>query len=172
MLLWKNNLINLRTNNIISSNPITNNIIINLDNHNRPIHHLSHSFITHRNNIFDNSNINSDSNENNNGNNLNSDTQIDDIYDQLTFAISTEKQNLKNDKACLLKEKKKFIDLKKSEMIKLQREREQWIEKIRIGDKYKAKETDILDLDIGGAQKITTTRGTLMKVSINLKLVP
>lgn len=57
-------------------------------------------------------------------------------------------------------------------MIKLQREREQWIEKIRIGDKYKAKETDILDLDIGGAQKITTTRGTLMKVSINLKLVP
>ena len=57
-------------------------------------------------------------------------------------------------------------------MIKLQREREQWIEKIRIGDKYKAKDTDILDLDIGGAQKITTTRGTLMKVSINLKLVP
>ena len=153
---------NIRTNNIIHPNT-SNNININLDQ-NRPFHHQSHSFITQRNNIFDNSNINSEMNVNN-ANEIQYGTHIDEVFDQLTYAISTEKQNLKNDKANLLKERKKFTDLKKSELLKLQRERQEWLEKIRIVNENKANEIDILDLDIGGTQKITTTRGTLMKVT-------
>ena len=83
---------------------------------NPPNYHFSHSYVTaHRNNIFDNSNINSEltSNDNNNvnmnNNNPNAnDIQIDDIFDQLTYAITTEKQNLKSDKDNLNKKRKNF----------------------------------------------------------------
>jgi hypothetical protein len=91
-------------------------------------------------------------------------SQIDDIFDQFTYAISTEKQNLRNDKANLNKEKKKFLEMKAVEIQKLHKEREEWKERIRINYEMNTKETDILDLDIGGTQKITTTRGTLTKV--------
>lgn len=54
--------------------------------------------------------------------------------------------------------------MKTLEIQKLQKEREEWKEKIRINNELNSKETDILDLDIGGTQKITTTRATLTKV--------
>jgi len=54
--------------------------------------------------------------------------------------------------------------MKALEIKKLQKERDEWKERIRINNETNTKETDILDLDIGGTQKITTTRGTLTKV--------
>ena len=157
------------------SNLIINDFNHNLNNinveNNRPLY-MNHSYITQRrNNIFDISNLNSeiynDNNEDiseNNNNDVNYENHIDDIYDQLAFAISTEKQNLKNKKLILRKDKNKFNDFKKQEINKLEKKKEFWKESIKIVENINIKEVDILDLDIGGTQKITTTRGTLMKV--------
>ncbi len=54
-----------------------------------------------------------------------------------------------------------------SEILKIEKDKEQWKENLKIVDSQKCKETDILDLDIGGTHKITTTRNTLIKVSLN-----
>ena len=124
------------------------------------------------NNVLDNSGLDNYSSEFNNNedysesnhNNHNYETQLDDIFDQLTYAISTEKQNLKNEKTNLLKEKQKFTELKNNERVKIEKDKETWKENIRIVESLNIKETDILDLDIGGTQKITTSRATLLKV--------
>ncbi len=161
------NLLNPRTNLTNRLSVSNNNNLPNSNDANRHTVHLSHSYIAQINNPLDNSNLNV-------GFNLNASTlqqqqnsvesQIDDIFDQFTYAISTEKQNLRNDKANLNKEKKKFLEMKALEIKKLHKERDEWKERIRINNETNTKETDILDLDIGGTQKITTTRGTLTKV--------
>jgi hypothetical protein len=63
-----------------------------------------------------------------------------------------------------MKSKNKFNEMKNQEVIKLEKEKEQWKENLKIVESLKCKETDILDLDIGGTFKITTTRSTLTKV--------
>lgn len=50
-------------------------------------------------------------------------------------------------------------------MNKIEKEKEIWRENLKIVDSLKCKDTDILDLDIGGTHKITTTRSTLTKVN-------
>lgn len=64
------------------------------------------------------------------------------------------------------KAKIKFLEYKNQEIIKLDKEKEQWRENLKIIETLKCKEIDILDLDIGGTHKITTTRSTLTKVKI------
>lgn len=165
------NVLNSRSNITNRLSVFNNNNIPSSNDPNRHTVHLSHSYIAQINNPLDNSNLNV-------GFNLNTsnlphqqntgESQIDDIYDQFTYAISTEKQNLRNDKANLNKEKKKFLEMKTLEIQKLQKDREEWKERIRIINETSTKETDIIDLDIGGTQKITTTRGTLTKVLLYL----
>ena len=165
-----NNIINTntsRTNNIVLSNNtqnLTNNIIIPISNVQRTSHILDNSGLDNYSSEFNN---NEDYSESNN-NNRNFETQLDDIFDQLTNAISTEKQNLNSEKTNLLKEKHKFTHLKNSEKIKIEKDKETWKENNRIVESLNIKETDILDLDIGGTQKITTTRATLLKVNYYL----
>lgn len=65
----------------------------------------------------------------------------------------------------MIKAKQKFLELKQQETLKLEKEKEQWKENIRIADSVNVKESDILDLDIGGTHKITTSRSTLIKVT-------
>jgi hypothetical protein len=112
-------------------------------------------------NIINNYN-NEDFSETNN--NRNFDTQLDEIFDQLTYAIRNEKQNLKNEKILFMKEKQKFLDFKNNERFKLEKEKEQYKENLKIIESINIKDTEILDLDIGGTQKITTSRSTLTKV--------
>jgi hypothetical protein len=76
---------------------------------------------------------------------------------------------LKNEKLSLKRERTKFSEKKKSEISKLQQEKEQWVENLKIVETLNCKESDILDLDVGGTQKFSTTRSTLMKV-IRLKV--
>ncbi len=111
-------------------------------------------------------NNNEDFSESNN--NRNFDTQLDEIFDQLTYAIRNEKQNLKNEKLLFLKDKQKFIDFKNNEKYKLEKEKEQYKENLKIIENINIKDSDILDLDIGGTQKITTSRNTLTKVDLVL----
>ena len=49
--------------------------------------------------------------------------------------------------------------------MKLDKEKEQWKENLKIVETLKCKESDILDIDIGGTHKMTTTRNTLTKYS-------
>ena len=56
------------------------------------------------------------------------------------------------------------MEMKATELQKLEKEKEQWRENLKIVDSLKFKESDIMDLDIGGTHKITTTRSTLNKV--------
>jgi hypothetical protein len=58
------------------------------------------------------------------------------------------------------------MEMKATELQKLEKEKEQWRENLKIVDSLKFKESDIMDLDIGGTHKITTTRSTLNKVYI------
>jgi len=60
--------------------------------------------------------------------------------------------------------KKQFNENRLNELIKLNNEKENWKENLKIVENQKCKESDILDLDIGGTHKITTTRNTLRKV--------
>ena len=70
---------------------------------------------------------------------------------------------MKNDKLNLQKAKQKFMEFKAQEIVKIDKEKEQWKENLKIVDYLKCKESDILELDIGGTHKITTTRSTLTK---------
>lgn len=166
--LTANNHININTTRV--SNLMLSNNNQNID------YNINIPSVIMNNHVTDNSgydnyssefNNNEDYSESNN-NNRNFETQMDDIFDQLTNAITTEKQNFKNEKSNLLKEKQKFSELKKIEKIKIEKDKEIWKENNRIVESLNIKETDILDLDIGGTQKITTTRATLLKVGFNL----
>jgi len=81
----------------------------------------------------------------------------------LTYAIRNEKQNLKNEKLVFLKEKQKFLEFKNTEKQKLEKEKDQFKENLKIIESVNIKDSDILDLDVGGTQKITTLRSTLLK---------
>jgi len=96
--------------------------------------------------------------------NRNFDSQLDEIFDQLNYAIKNEKQNLKNEKYTFLKDKQKFINFKKNERLKLEKEKDQFEENLKIIQSINIIDTDILDLDIGGIHKISTSRSTLIKV--------
>jgi hypothetical protein len=50
--------------------------------------------------------------------------------------------------------------------LKLEKEKETWVENLKIVESVNCKESDILDLDVGGTQKFSTTRSTLTKVFI------
>ena len=77
------------------------------------------------------------------------------------------RNNLKNEKLNLKREKNKFSEKKNLEFSKLEQETEQWAENLKIVESLKCNETDIIDLDVGGTQKFSTTRSTLMKVFIS-----
>lgn len=68
----------------------------------------------------------------------------------------------------LKRERSKFIDKKNQEINKLDQEIEQWSKNLKLVELLKCKETDIVDLDVGGTQKISTTRSTLLKVGLFL----
>jgi len=56
-----------------------------------------------------------------------------------------------------------LLDFKNGEKFKLEKEKDQFKENLKIIESVNIKDTDILDLDIGGTQKITTLRSTLLK---------
>lgn len=66
------------------------------------------------------------------------------------------------------RERTKFNEKKNLEMTKLEKEKEIWAENLKIVESINCKETDILDMDVGGTQKFSTTRSTLTKVNFTL----
>ena len=160
----------------IQSSQIQRNIIASNTNHNESSNNNNN--VNNYNNInylLDNSlnnyssadyiiNNNEDFSDSNNYNNRNFDTQLDEIFDQLTYAIRNAKQNVKKEKLLFLKDKEKYLDFKNNERFKLEKEKEQYKENLKIIESINFNNAEILDLDIGGTHKITTSRNTLIKV--------
>ena len=88
-------------------------------------------------------------------------TNLDEIFESLTFFISNEKNKVLQDKESLSKEIKKFIEFKKSESEKIKREKQKW-EVSNIIANNLLSNCDIINLEIGGKQ-ISTTKQTLLK---------
>jgi len=65
-----------------------------------------------------------------------------------------------------LKDKKKFLLHKTHELSKIENSKSQWDNNVKLIESNNCKETDILDIDIGGTHRITTSRCTLIKVII------
>ena len=88
-------------------------------------------------------------------------TNLDEIFESLTFFISNEKNKVLQEKESLSKEIKKFIEFKKSESEKIKREKQKWDVSNIIANNLLSN-CDIIYLEIGGKQ-IATTKQTLMK---------
>ena len=89
-------------------------------------------------------------------------TNLDEIFESLTFFISTEKSKVLQEKESLSKEIKKFMEFKKSESEKIKRQKHKWeVSNIIASNLWS--NCDIINIDIRGKQQITTTKQTLMK---------
>ena len=89
-------------------------------------------------------------------------TNLDEIYESLTFFISSEKNKILQEKESLSKEIKQFLDFKKFESEKIKKQKQKW-EVSNIIANTLWSNCDILNIDIGGKKQITTTKQTLMK---------
>lgn len=109
--------------------------------------------------------LSNDNNEEDNTNNRCFEANLDGIYTNISKMISLEKKKIQKEKEYVLKTTKDFNDYKAQEIVKLEKE------KALLRDKYKlnnlAKENDIIDLNIGGTDCITTKRSTLIKVKFS-----
>ena len=72
-----------------------------------------------------NNNLNDDLSDSGYGNRT-FETNLDEIYESLTFFISTEKSKILQEKENLSKEIKQFIDFKKSEEDKIKKQKQKW----------------------------------------------
>lgn len=97
-------------------------------------------------------------------NNRNIETKLDEIFDNLTYVFSSSRDALNKEKLKLMEEKKKFMRKRQEEFAKLENDKNilddnrSLIESLLVNN-----ENDVIDLDIGGTHKLTTTRKTLTK---------
>ena len=107
-----------------------------------------------------NNNLNDDLSDSGYGNRT-FETNLDEIYESLTFFISTEKSKILQEKENLSKEIKQFLDFKNEEEQKIKKEKQKWeISNIIANNLWS--NCDIIKLDIND-KKITTTKQTLLK---------
>ena len=94
-------------------------------------------------------------------NSSNFENNIDDIYNNISSMINNEKAKLQKERENIAKTKKEFNEYKAQEITKLEKEKVLLKESLKLGQNEK--ESDIIDLNIGGTHEITTTRSTLAK---------
>lgn len=94
-------------------------------------------------------------------NSSNFENNIDDIYNNISSMINSEKAKLQKERENIAKTKKDFNEYKAQEITKLEKEKVLLKESLKLGQNEK--ESDIIDLNIGGTHEITTTRSTLAK---------
>ena len=69
--------------------------------------------------------------------------------------------------------KNNFKKTKLEFMKKYKQKVKEWKDSIKVQNPEEYKETDVIELDIGGTANISTTRGTVIKVSFNfITIVP
>ena len=89
-------------------------------------------------------------------------TNLDEIFESLTFFISSEKNKVLQEKESLSKEIKQFLDFKKFESEKIKKQKQKWEVSNIIANNLWSN-SDIINIDIGGKHLLTTTKQTLMK---------
>ena len=87
---------------------------------------------------------------------------LDEIYESLTYFISSEKEKVLKEKESLSKEIKQFLDFKKIELEKIKKQKQKWEVSNIIANNLWSN-CDIINIDIGGKKQLTTTKQTLMK---------
>lgn len=70
---------------------------------------------------------------------------------------------MKNEKIRILYEKQKFMADKNAEYVKLERDKEEYKRNLSQIEDLLFKESEIVDLDIGGTHRVTTSKKTLCK---------
>lgn len=75
------------------------------------------------------------------------------------------REKIKSDKEKLTLLKKNFLKSKTEFVQKFQETIKQWKQSIALQNQDKYKDSDIIELDIGGTAQISTTRGILVKVN-------
>lgn len=89
-------------------------------------------------------------------------TNLDEIFENATFFISSEKNKVHNQKESLSKEIKQFLEFKKKEYEKIKKQKQKW-EVANIIAHNLLLNSDVVNLEIAGNYKITTTKQTLTK---------
>ena len=109
-----------------------------------------------------NNNLNDDLSDSGYGNRT-FETNLDEIYESLTFFISTEKSKILQEKENLSKEIKQFIDFKRTEEDKIKKEKQKWEISNIIANNLWSNNDIIKILLNNGKQQILTTKQTLLK---------
>ena len=89
-------------------------------------------------------------------------TNLDEIFDSLTFFISSEKNKVLQEKESLSKEIKQFMDFRKLESDKIKRQQQKWAISNVIANNLLSN-VDIINIDFAGKKQLSTTKQTLMK---------
>ena len=108
-----------------------------------------------------NNNLNDDLSDSGYGNRA-FETNLDEIYESLTFLISSEKNKVLQEKESLNKEIKQFLDFTKFESEKIKKQKQKWEVSNIIANNLWSN-CDVINIVIGGKQQLTTTKQTLMK---------
>lgn len=91
-------------------------------------------------------------------------SNLDGIYSNISKMINLEKKKIQKEKDYIQKASKEFNDYKAKEIIKIENEKTLLKEKYKLNNTVK--ENDIIDINIGGTDSVTTKRATLIKVYI------
>ena len=78
------------------------------------------------------------------------------------YFIKAERNQMREEKLKLTEEKLAFVKEKKHQYEELQADKRKWEENKKRVEKLYSPTEHIVDLDIGGTHKITTSRATLM----------
>jgi len=86
---------------------------------------------------------------------------ISDFAQKFNFLLKSEQNKLKEERMALEREKIDFYQDKKQQLEMLEHEKRQWQETKEKVEKMYHPPSNIIDLDVGGTHKITTTLSTL-----------
>ena len=94
---------------------------------------------------------------------INYGNNIEEIFANLGYIINTEKEKIKQERDKLHQLKTQFTKTQKEFIKNYQHKVNTWKDAISVKNKSLYKDTDVIDIDIGGNCDITTTRGVLTK---------
>ena len=90
-------------------------------------------------------------------------TNLDNYLETVAFLINNEKSKLKNDKLNLLKSKEEFKEKCQKQILHHEKELVNFSQSLEIAKKLECEDDEIIDLNIGGTEKISTNKRNLIK---------
>ena len=100
--------------------------------------------------------------------NRNFETNLDEIFENLNYFLTSEKKKIKIEKETLNQTIQSFIEFNAAEKDTIEKEKQKLNSNMKIASEMNKLPDDIIDLDIGGTNFISTSKQTLTKVIIYL----